>query len=327
MTLKRFFIALVAAVLSSATAHAHDSRIIVIDVKAVDLAHVDVAWRVPETIATQLLDVQLGPGCRSQGSVQLQNGTPRKSFSCSTEPSDIDLLYSQFAPPLATLVRVEWGGQNALRATFPAGATHLTLPSRETFFRVLNDYTRLGFEHILGGWDHLLFVLGLFSLAMESGRWRRLILAITGFTLGHSASLAAGVFGILKVNIAAVETLIAMSLVVLAVELTRRSQDSWSRRYPLLMSSAFGLLHGVGFASALTEIGLPQSQAVTALISFNLGVEGGQLAFIGLLTIASMALRTLSLSSLARPAILSAYCIGIPAAFWTFERAVGTFGL
>ncbi len=189
-------------------------------------------------------------------------------------------------------------------------------------------YLVLGFEHILSGFDHLLFVLALLFLA---GSWPRLIGTITTFTVAHSITLVAASFGWVSVPQTPVEALIALSIVFVAVEVVhaRRGKHSIAIRMPWLIAFAFGLLHGFGFAGALSEIGLPQHAIPLALLFFNIGVEFGQLAFVvavfGLLFICKFAVRrsdpaisvwgVITLAS-----IPAAYLIGTLAMFWVLER-------
>ena len=142
-------------------------------------------------------------------------------------------------------------------------------------------YLRLGIEHILGGVDHLLFVLALVILVRE---WRRVAITVTAFTIAHSITLAAATLGYVHVPAQPVEATIALSIVLVAVEIVnaRRGRPSLTARWPWLVAFAFGLLHGFGFAGALSEVGLPQHAIPLALLFFNLGVEVGQLAFVAL---------------------------------------------
>jgi hydrogenase/urease accessory protein HupE len=179
-------------------------------------------------------------------------------------------------------------------------------------------YARLGVEHILTGFDHLLFVLGLLLLV---GQGRRLILTITAFTLAHSVTLAAGVLGLVSPPRAAVEAVIALSILLVAVECMKPG-PSLTRRAPWAVAFGFGLLHGFGFAGALEEIGLPPGQVPLALVSFNVGVELGQLAVIAVafLVVKLAGTRAPSLRKLETPLV---YVMGTAAAFWTIERLSG----
>ncbi len=182
---------------------------------------------------------------------------------------------------------------------------------------VLWSYLRLGIDHILFGFDHLLFVLGLLLLVERTGL---LIKTITAFTVAHSLALALAVMGVVKVPAAPVEALIALSIVLVAYELTRANGPaSLVRQYPWAVAFAFGLLHGLGFAGALAEIGLPAGQIPLALLAFNLGVEIGQLAFV---LVMLFPLKVFARLAATRPWLrwLPAYAIGALAMAWVFER-------
>ena len=189
---------------------------------------------------------------------------------------------------------------------------------------VAGAYLRHGIEHILFGYDHLLFVLALMLLV----RYRRvLFLTITAFTLAHSITLALATLGIVHLPGPPVEAAIALSILLLAVEIIRlqRGEMSFTARWPWLVAFSFGLLHGFGFASALADIGLPRGDVPLALFTFNVGVELGQLAFIAVAlgTQALMNRHEVSgaLERYARPA--ASYAVGILASFWFFERVAG----
>jgi hydrogenase/urease accessory protein HupE len=182
------------------------------------------------------------------------------------------------------------------------------------------DYTRLGVEHILAGVDHLLFVLVITLLVR---RRRALVIAITAFTLAHSVTLAATVLGWLALPSAAVETTIALSIVLGCAECLRPA-DSLARRAPWLVTFAFGLLHGMGFASALVEAGLPEKHVPSALLFFNVGVELGQLLAVAVFTAAGAFLsRIRKLPSWSTRAFV--YAMGSIAAYWSLERGVQMF--
>lgn len=189
-------------------------------------------------------------------------------------------------------------------------------------------YLRLGVEHILTGADHLLFVLGLLLLVGINGR---IVKAVTAFTLAHSLTLAAAALGWVSVPSVVIEALVALSIVFVAVELLPRPgrPETLTRRRPWLVAFVFGLLHGLAFAGALAEIGLPPRSVALSLLLFNLGVEIGQLAFIGVAVVAILGLRRLSarlpwdFAPAARMA--PAYAIGCFASFWFIERLTLVF--
>ena len=188
---------------------------------------------------------------------------------------------------------------------------------------VARTYTLLGIEHILLGVDHLLFVLAL--LLIVDGT-RRLVWTVTAFTLAHSLTLAAASLGVLHVPGPPVEASIALSIVFVAAEIVhgRQGRPGLTQRRPWLVAFAFGLLHGLGFAGALAEVGLPERQIPTALLFFNVGVEIGQLAFI--VTMLSLAAagrwlaRRFRVAWPAWSALVLPYGIGGIASFWLIER-------
>lgn len=184
---------------------------------------------------------------------------------------------------------------------------------------IATDYARLGVEHIASGFDHLMFVLAITILVQSR---RALIGAITAFTVAHSLTLAATVLGWLQVPAAAVETTIALSIVLACAECLR--QESLARRAPWLVTFVFGLLHGMGFASALIETGLPEQHVPTALLFFNLGVEAGQLLAVALFLAGGWLWAHVE----RRPAWSTrafVYAMGWTAAYWSLERGVAMF--
>jgi hydrogenase/urease accessory protein HupE len=202
----------------------------------------------------------------------------------------------------------------------------LEIPARQSRTEVMRVYAALGIEHILTGVDHLFFVFGLLLLIAGA---RKLVQTISAFTVGHSLTLTLAALGVTKIPPGPVELLIAISVLLLAVELAHtlhpeRPPGAIARR-PWAMGLSFGLLHGMGFAGALREIGLPQEEITVALFSFNLGIEIGQLAFVAVV---------LTALRFGRPWLdraprwlepLPAYGLGAMAAYWCFERASGLF--
>ncbi len=153
------------------------------------------------------------------------------------------------------------------------------IAAAQSKLQVAGAYLRLGIEHIWGGIDHLLFILALLILVKGT---RRLVATVTAFTVAHSLTLAAATLGFVHVPQAPIEATIALSIVFVACEIvhSRQGRPGLTERWPWLVAFAFGLLHGFGFASALSEVGLPQNAIPVALLFFNLGVEVGQLLFI-----------------------------------------------
>ena len=226
---------------------------------------------------------------------------------------------------LVRIVRIE-GIEQTHRLT-PSNATFV-VKAEESWIEVSTTYLVLGFEHILEGFDHLLFVLALLFLV---GSWPRLIGTITMFTVAHSITLVAASFGWVSVPQAAVEALIALSIVFVAVEIVHAKQGKHgiAIRMPWVIAFAFGLLHGFGFAGALSEIGLPQHAIPLALLFFNIGVELGQLAFVTTIFATLIVFRAVVRHSnpeldiwniINRAALPSAYLIGALSMFWVIER-------
>ncbi len=177
------------------------------------------------------------------------------------------------------LVRIELADGRTAREVLRVGSPSMVVPEAESRLHVASAYATLGFEHILGGPDHLVFVFGLLLLVHGAAP---LVRTITAFTAGHSVTLSLAALGVTSFPSAAVEIAIALSIFALAVELAREPVPTVSlmRERPWLVAGSFGLLHGAGFAGALAEIGLPQSEIPLALLSFNVGIELGQLTFI-----------------------------------------------
>jgi hydrogenase/urease accessory protein HupE len=180
----------------------------------------------------------------------------------------------------------------------------------------------LGIGHLLTGWDHLTFVLGLLVLF---GWHLRLIAAVTAFTIGHSLTLALSVLRIVSIPMALVEAMIAMTIVVLALEIqSGRHGPVW--KHPWTLPGVLGLLHGLGFASVLFDAGLPKNEIPLALLGFNLGLELGQLGVIAAAGLCFVALRRALPSAWQGNRHLAAYAIGSLAAFWVIERMLAAFG-
>jgi len=218
----------------------------------------------------------------------------------------------------AALVKIVWldGQSHVYTLTGAQQSVQLygSAADRRGSFEIFHVYTLLGLQHIAGGIDHLLFVASLLFLV---GFKRRLIGTITAFTLAHSLTLACSVFGWLTLRPAPVEACIAISIVLVATE-ALHDADTLARRVPSLVSFLFGLVHGLGFAGALKSIGLPQSHLPMALLSFNVGVELGQLLMVlAAFLVLSAPWPTAWLSRARRPAL---YAVGVTAAFWCWQR-------
>lgn len=193
------------------------------------------------------------------------------------------------------------------------------VPEHPCVSDVFKNYLVMGALHILTGWDHLLFILGLILLVKSR---KMLLWTITAFTMSHSVTLSLAALGYIHVWPAAVESLIALSILVLAVELTRpqTGKGTFFHRYPWVMSFSFGLLHGLGFAGGLAEIGLPMGEIPMALFSFSVGIEMGQIFFILLILLAQTLWFKIPVPQLLKKPVWAVYAIGSLSAFWFLER-------
>ena len=217
------------------------------------------------------------------------------------------------------LVRIAYADGTELTQLLKPTAPSFTVPNPQKVAPPVREYLELGFTHIWSGIDHLLYVFGLMLLV---GNTRKLIKTITGFTVAHSISLGAAALGYVHVPAAPVEAVIALSIVYVAVEIlhARQRRTSLAQRAPWAVAFCFGLLHGLGFAGALSEVGLPAHAIPTALLLFNIGIEVGQLTFIAVLLLASRALLRWAPHLTRRLDWLPPYAIGSLASFWLLER-------
>lgn len=220
------------------------------------------------------------------------------------------------------------GTTQTLRMT--AEATGQVIVADPGFWSVVKTYFLLGVDHILTGFDHILFVFALVLLVQ--GNWK-LVKTITAFTVAHSITLSAAALGFVSVPVPPVEAVIALSIVFIAVEIAQRDPDApgLAERKPWLVAFTFGLLHGLGFASALSQTGLPQNEIPAALLTFNIGVEVGQLLFVAVVLILRRFIRTmvvhgqLSVANTNFGMTVLTYAIGGISAYWLIERVAGFF--
>jgi hydrogenase/urease accessory protein HupE len=217
------------------------------------------------------------------------------------------------------LVRIEFADGAGWSGRLTPAQPAAQVPLRQSGWSVAGAYFKLGVEHILLGIDHLLFVLAL--LLVTHGRWK-LVKTVTAFTVAHSITLALAALGFVTMPQAPVEAIIALSIVFVAAEILRSQHGDTgiTARAPWIVAFAFGLLHGFGFAGALSEIGLPEGHIPQALLFFNLGVESGQLLFIAaMVSFIALARRArIGVSRWTR--LVPPYAIGSVAMFWVIQR-------
>jgi hydrogenase/urease accessory protein HupE len=217
------------------------------------------------------------------------------------------------------LIQLQDGTQHS--AILRPGSPEFTIPMDASKLQVAGDYWRMGTIHILEGVDHLLFVLAL--LLIVTG-FKQLLTAVTAFTVAHSITLALATLGVVHVPAAPTEAIIALSILFLATEIIHKhnGQFSLTERYPWVIAFVFGLFHGLGFAGALSEIGVPQNEVPLALLMFNVGVETGQLLFIAVVLSLIALLKRLPFTAPQGAWRVAPYAIGSVAAFWTIDRVM-----
>jgi len=329
-TFSRLLVAVALLVGAAVPARADEFKPGYLQLTQLDHETYDVLWKIPAIDESTTLKAK----------PQFPNGTEvltdvRSTFSRGITvqrwrirvPEGLDgktIFFSQLSETridvLARLVRLD--GTVQLERILPVNPSFVSRPSLGRL-EVVRTYTILGIEHILSGFDHLLFVLALVLLVSGT---RRLLLTITAFTAAHSLTLAGATLGWVHVPGPPVEASIALSIVFVASEIvhTRQGRYSVTQHYPWIVAFAFGLLHGFGFAGALAEVGLPQSSIPIALLFFNVGVEIGQLLFVGAaLTMIAVSWRAGQRLRFSPPAWLwriGPYAIGALASFWLVER-------
>jgi len=293
---------------------------------------VTMTWRAPATRATgQSLRPRVPESCEALGPAEqsrTEDGLAvieTVKLRCARE----DMLGAVIGvhgfedSTMNVVVRIVRPDGGVHHVILDAGTPELVVTAPEQRSHSFFEYLTLGVEHLLTGWDHLTFVIGLLVLF---GWRRRLVAAVTAFTIGHSLTLALSVMGIVEVPQMAVEALIAMTIVVLALEMRSGAHGPvW--KHPWSLPGALGLLHGLGFASVLFDAGLPAEEIPLALLGFNLGLELGQLMVIVMGWASYTALRSAIPSSWRSRPTIPAYAIGSLAAFWVIERTLAAFGI
>jgi hydrogenase/urease accessory protein HupE len=217
------------------------------------------------------------------------------------------------------LVSVSFANGQTVQTVLKPDNNSLTLHLQGAGKLAVPAYLLLGIEHILNGFDHLSFVLGLLLLVRGRGR---LLKTITAFTLAHSITLAAAALGYVNVSAPVIESLVALSIVFVAVELVRayRGHEGLTVRHPWLIAFVFGLLHGFAFAGSLADIGLPKHNIPGALVLFNVGVEVGQLLFVAAVLALIRTARRFRWPFDMQARWATAYGIGALASYWMIER-------
>jgi hydrogenase/urease accessory protein HupE len=322
---------LLAAALGPAPLVAHQFAPAVLELQEIEPGRTAVRWKQPAVrVQGSRLRPVLPGSCQGIGTPDLQREgsgmVARWEISCPGGLVGRTLGVEGIATSRAdVLLRVALRDGRSFRRVLTADQPTFLVPEAESKLDVLRGYSLLGIEHILTGWDHLLFVLGLILLV---GKGRTLLWTISAFTAGHSVTLALATLGLVNVPPGPIEVAIAMSIYFLGVEVmrSRAGRATVMARAPWLVAGGFGLLHGLGFAGALTRVGLPATEIPLSLLAFNAGIELGQLAFVALVLVAAAVLRAIPAPWPPWTRALAPYAIGSLAIYWFLERLVAVFG-
>jgi len=301
-----------------------DNRPLVVTLEQVASDTWETSRKLPVNLAADWLPrLATPPGCAASAARLWQDalgswGAERWHCRGSLAGSALVLSYPRGAPPLATIVRIIHADGREQTLLGQPGEKRIAIPAGASSQHLFPRFLALGVEHIWTGIDHLLFVAGLIFVA---GSLRRTAATITGFTISHSITLALAALGVVSFPLGAVEAVIALSIVFLAVEIAKGPRDTLTWRRPVFVAASFGLLHGFGFAAVLGQIGLPREGLLTALLAFNLGIEIGQVIFAAAVLALLRALARLpALAHPQRVQRVAAYAVGIIACYWMFER-------
>jgi len=320
----RVALCVLASILMALCAAAHEVRPAYLEITETAHGEYDVIWKQPVLDGRRLkLDPVFPGNCARQNermSAPAATLVTRWSMACNLNNGELSIsgLDRTLTDVFVRVERLEEDdvsallrpGANAIQLSGPQGAPTLA-------------YFKIGVEHIIFGFDHLLFVLGLVLLV----RPRQLLATVTAFTVAHSITLAASALGGVTLPGPPVEIVIAMSIALLGAEAIyrKRGQDTLAQNQPWIIAFGFGLVHGFGFAGALSDIGLPKGAEIFALLLFNLGVEVGQVAFV--IFVLALAWVGQRLYRQGAPFVrkAAAYAIGITGSFWAIERIATTF--
>lgn len=311
----------------SISSHSHPLDPTLFEITESDKHILEVLWRTP---ALQPANAPISPvlpaRCRELtspiASKSVQWLTVRWSMDCGLLSLVNEKIGVQGLELRKTdvLIRVHLADGRLIQGVLRPSKPFLSLPERISSFIILYDYLALGFEHILTGLDHLFFVLGLLLLVKD---FRPLLWTITAFTIGHSVTMLIAGLNFIAVPAGPVEILIAFSIFIVAVEISKgvkHQNNSWISKFPWTMALLFGFLHGLGFAGALAAVGLPDGEIPLALFSFNIGIELGQLLFIGAVLILGYFVKKIEFQLIVYRSLIPAYIIGSISVMWIFER-------
>lgn len=318
----------VVALAAPPSARAHEIRPALLDIEESSPGLFEVTWKLPgrgdralglEPVLPEDLELAAPAAVRQVPGAWVQRAT-YKSDGTGLVGQRISIRGLR-ALQTDVLLRVHLLDGSTHTAVLRPNTPTFEIPARESKREMAVASWKMGVVHILEGFDHLLFLLAL--MLIVSGFWP-LVKTITAFTVAHSITLALATLGFVSFPAAPTEAVIALSIVFLAAEVVRKRQGNavLTERYPWVVAFGFGLIHGLGFAGALSQIGIPADEVPLALLMFNLGVETGQIAFV---TVVGVALAIISRFPITPPRStwrLAPYAIGSLAAFWAIQRIV-----
>lgn len=318
---------------ATANVHAHEIRPALLNITEQKPGWFEVTWKVPmrgdrilaiKPVFPSSLVPYGPPSSHTVPGASIQYATYQmKAGSLAGETITVDGLT---ALQIDVLVQIRLADGTAHSAILRPDSPEITVPLKASKFEVAGSYWRMGLIHILEGIDHLLFVLALMLIV---SRLMPLLKAVTAFTVAHSITLALATLGFVHVPTRPTEAIISLSIVFLAAEIIQKhnGKTGLTERYPWVIAFGFGLFHGLGFAGALSEIGVPQHEVPLALFMFNVGVETGQLIFIAAVLGLMAVSRRLPLTVPQGVWRVLPYSIGSLAALWTIERVLSFMGM
>jgi hydrogenase/urease accessory protein HupE len=324
--MKRALLSVVLLVTFAPGVFAHELRPAYLELRQTAPDAFDALWKVPAAGEGMRLAlyVRLPEDCVNlttphgtfSGGAYLERWRVKAPMGLAGQRIAIDGLASTMTD---VLVRIEFGDGTTWTQRLTPQAPAALIPKTASRLQTAGVYLKLGIEHILTGVDHLLFVLAL--IILTRGGWR-LVKTVTAFTIAHSITLTAATLGFVHVPQRPVEAVIALSIVFVAAEIVhqRSGREGVTARAPWVVAFTFGLLHGFGFAGALSEVGLPQKQIPLALLSFNFGVEAGQLLFVAVVVSLVALARRVNFPAPRWAPLVPPYAIGTVAMFWVIER-------
>ena len=314
--MNRIFLGLICAILASPVfSHEFSPAHLIIE-EDTDFKY-EVTWMYPIRNLGPV-NLTLPKDCQSNSLESFQESkylSEKISLQCSNSIKGKDIFITGLSILNDALVTIKFLDGDRYEGLVSVKDSKLTIPQELQVFPT--GYFMLGLEHLIGGPDHLLFVFGLLFIVFG---WQNLIKTITAFTLAHSITLGLSVLEIVSLPSATIEALIALTIIYLALEI---KDEKNNKSTPWLMAFGFGLLHGFGFAGALSEIGIANEQLLLSLLFFNVGIEVGQLIMIPLFLISIWLLQKIKFNFSVTK--LSSYAIGGMGSFWLIERVLGIF--